>query len=444
MSSSPAGYIIIPQLSHGDYHLTIGFPGNQAPEASFSVKVDGSDRGYMLRKAGSGFALYTLQDFKKLEPQAVASAPGNRIVQVPATQPTTQEKPEENQANSALPEDSEPDSAAEGLSTASSGNPPAPSDTDAFSRMLNEITGGNAPATAQTTPPQTQAATSSEADTQEPEAPVTEEDTGALAGEVPAEIDSPSQAAAPEADSQAAALPEPPAAPPAPDEDTQAGELPVDTPASQEPASQNKGQDKDLQFIDFAALSPQASSPASGQAPPAAPPTEETPQQSAQTEPPVAEPQTDAEATGNEAAPDTNLAPVVPESPEPADSDLTPPVSESNAAPEEPVQSTGPVMANSDCQQTASEGDFQKVRRKMASRNDEEGMYRIAEKYLEGGTCYSTAQIRSLTYLFMTDEYKYKFLELAYPHISDAGHFSQLIKTLSTDYYRGRFQAMIK
>lgn len=80
----------------------------------------------------------------------------------------------------------------------------------------------------------------------------------------------------------------------------------------------------------------------------------------------------------------------------------------------------------------------------MASRSDEEGMYRIAQKYLDGGICYSTAQIQSLTYLFMTDEYKYKFLELAYPHISDASHFSQLIKTLGSDYYRGRFQAMIK
>ncbi|HEX5552709.1 MAG TPA: DUF4476 domain-containing protein, partial [Chitinophagaceae bacterium] len=103
-----------------------------------------------------------------------------------------------------------------------------------------------------------------------------------------------------------------------------------------------------------------------------------------------------------------------------------------------------PMMMNSDCRHMAGEDDFQKVRRKMASRSSEEAMFSAAQKYFNGGTCYTTVQIQSLTYLFMTDAYKYKFLELAYPHTADAKNFPSLVKTLGSDYYRGRFKAMVK
>jgi hypothetical protein len=400
MSSSPAGYIIIPQLSQGDYHLTIGFPGNQAPEASFAVQVDGSDKGYMLRKAGPGFALYALRDFKKLEPQAVASAPGNRIVQMPVSPEAAEPKPVESQAQ-ALPADQGQDSTGEtdAALAASPANPP-PSDTDAFSRMLNEITGGNTPPPAPQTPV---SSTSREADSQ----------ATALAQPPGADPTSPE-------DTEAAAQPaaEPPAV-----EQAAVEQSPADTPAAPVPATP----DKDLQFIDFSAFSPQ-SSPASDQAasPIADHPAQVNPPQETAASSAVA-PEAEADSSQEE-APDDTGASEVPES----------------TASSDPAGTSGLALANSDCQQQASESDFQKVRRKMASRNDEEGMYRIAEKFLNGGTCYTTSQIQSLTYLFMTDEYKYKFLELAYPHISDTGHFSQLGKTLSSDYYRGRFQAMIK
>ncbi|MGH2645077.1 MAG: DUF4476 domain-containing protein, partial [Chitinophagaceae bacterium] len=106
------------------------------------------------------------------------------------------------------------------------------------------------------------------------------------------------------------------------------------------------------------------------------------------------------------------------------------------------VTQTG--IINSDCQQLASEDFFQKVRRKMASRSNDEGMFHLAQKYFSGGTCFSTQQIQSLTYLFITDEYKFKFLEIAYLHTYDSSHFPSLIKTLGNDYYRGRFKAMVR
>jgi hypothetical protein len=101
-------------------------------------------------------------------------------------------------------------------------------------------------------------------------------------------------------------------------------------------------------------------------------------------------------------------------------------------------------IPNSDCSSVAGEDDFQKVRRKMASRSSEQSILNVAKKYFDGDLCYTTSQIQSLTYLFATDAYKFRFLELAYPHTADARSFSSLIGTLEDASYRDRFKAMVK
>jgi hypothetical protein len=97
---------------------------------------------------------------------------------------------------------------------------------------------------------------------------------------------------------------------------------------------------------------------------------------------------------------------------------------------------------NSDCKSFADNSDFLKLRKKMASVNGRDDMIREAKKVFKS-KCFSTEQIRNLSYLFLTDEGKYMFLDAAYPFASDSDQYATLVSQLSDDYYIKRFNAMI-
>jgi hypothetical protein len=97
---------------------------------------------------------------------------------------------------------------------------------------------------------------------------------------------------------------------------------------------------------------------------------------------------------------------------------------------------------NSDCKDFAQNSDFLKLRKKMASVNGRDDMIREAKKVFKS-KCFSTEQIRNLSYLFLTDEGKYMFLDAAYPFASDSDQYETLVSQLSDDYYIKRFNAMI-
>lgn len=79
----------------------------------------------------------------------------------------------------------------------------------------------------------------------------------------------------------------------------------------------------------------------------------------------------------------------------------------------------------------------------MASEDDKENMIKMAKKYFKS-KCFSTAQIKDLSYLFLTDEGKYMFFDIAYPHTSDSDQYSSLESQLKDPYYRSRFEAMVR
>jgi len=97
---------------------------------------------------------------------------------------------------------------------------------------------------------------------------------------------------------------------------------------------------------------------------------------------------------------------------------------------------------NSDCKDFATDGDFLKLRKKMAAENNIDGMIRMAKKVFRN-TCFSTEQIRNLSYLFLSDEEKYRFFDVAYPHTSDSEQYQSLESQLTDPYYIKRFNAMI-
>jgi len=98
---------------------------------------------------------------------------------------------------------------------------------------------------------------------------------------------------------------------------------------------------------------------------------------------------------------------------------------------------------NSDCKAFATNEDFLKLRKKMAAENDMDNMLRTARKYFRS-KCFSTEQIKDLSYLFLTNEGKYKFFDAAYPFTSDSDQYDILESQLTDEYYLTRFRAMIR
>lgn len=98
---------------------------------------------------------------------------------------------------------------------------------------------------------------------------------------------------------------------------------------------------------------------------------------------------------------------------------------------------------NSDCKDLANNNDFLRIRKRMASEKDNDAMVFAAKKIFKT-KCFSTEQIRNLSYLFLSDEGRYMFFDAAYPYTSDTEKFPTLISQLKDDYYINRFEAMIQ
>ncbi len=62
VSSSPAGYLILPKLTDGDYKLNVGFPKKEFPEENFQILIDKKNQGFLLKNFGEkGWGLFNMQ-----------------------------------------------------------------------------------------------------------------------------------------------------------------------------------------------------------------------------------------------------------------------------------------------------------------------------------------------------------------------------------------------
>jgi Domain of unknown function (DUF4476) len=102
-------------------------------------------------------------------------------------------------------------------------------------------------------------------------------------------------------------------------------------------------------------------------------------------------------------------------------------------------KSTLPFV-NSDCHNFATDYDVDKLRVKMLESAKDDDRILAARKVFKT-KCFSTRQIRALSEVFTTDASKFKFLEAAYPFVSD-DHFAELSSLLADPVYSGRFRAM--
>jgi hypothetical protein len=102
----------------------------------------------------------------------------------------------------------------------------------------------------------------------------------------------------------------------------------------------------------------------------------------------------------------------------------------------------GIIPAKPKCRGQASESDFFKLRKNMASEVSDELMVEQAMKSFKN-KCYTTDQVKYLSSLFLTSAGKYLFFDAAYMHVSDRENFPSLQSEIKDDYYSRRFKALI-
>lgn len=110
---------------------------------------------------------------------------------------------------------------------------------------------------------------------------------------------------------------------------------------------------------------------------------------------------------------------------------------------EETAKAAPLTMINSDCKTVATDEDFMKTRKKMTAQKSDDDMVNAAKKLFKQ-KCYSTAQVKNLSVLFLKDDSKYKFFDAVYPFVYDSREFKQLESQLTEEYYISRFRSMIR
>ena len=101
------------------------------------------------------------------------------------------------------------------------------------------------------------------------------------------------------------------------------------------------------------------------------------------------------------------------------------------------------LMINSDCIANASNEDFLKLRKKMASAKTDDIMLDIGKKVFKT-KCFSSDQVKNLGVLFLKESGRYAFFDMAYQFVWDTHNYSFLEDQLSEPYYKSRFKAMIR
>jgi hypothetical protein len=110
-----------------------------------------------------------------------------------------------------------------------------------------------------------------------------------------------------------------------------------------------------------------------------------------------------------------------------------------------PVVTENPVekgVVKNNCPAVAEESDFFKLRKNMAAAEGDDNMLTEAKNYFKT-KCFTTEQVKNLGLLFLNDEGKYKFFDLAYLYVTDMDKFSVLQNELKEVYFINRFKAML-
>lgn len=98
------------------------------------------------------------------------------------------------------------------------------------------------------------------------------------------------------------------------------------------------------------------------------------------------------------------------------------------------------VVINSDCRNFASDDDAARLKGKMQAISDDEARIAAAKKVFKL-KCFTTNQLKSLTEPFAKEAVKYRFLETAYPFVSD-DRFRELSGLFTDSLYIAKFKTL--
>jgi len=111
---------------------------------------------------------------------------------------------------------------------------------------------------------------------------------------------------------------------------------------------------------------------------------------------------------------------------------------------EEVKPATKPLNAvKQDCKKMLSDNDADKLKHKIYLEMDDSKVLALTEKALNG-KCVSTAQVKEMASLFLSDAARYNFFRTVYPYVYDYGNFGTLENFMIDRKYKGMFHDLLK
>ena len=105
-------------------------------------------------------------------------------------------------------------------------------------------------------------------------------------------------------------------------------------------------------------------------------------------------------------------------------------------------RSSVPVR-NSNCTEVAGDNDFVKLRKRMAAQNSDALMIQTARKAFSA-RCYTTLQIRNLSTLFLNDQTRFQFFQMAFAFVYDPANYNILEDQLLDENYKERLRSLLR
>lgn len=110
---------------------------------------------------------------------------------------------------------------------------------------------------------------------------------------------------------------------------------------------------------------------------------------------------------------------------------------------EEIKKSVSPAVSFIFCKDSASGEDFLKLRKRLAAEDSEDAMLQKARLAFRS-KCYTTMQVRNLSFLFLNEEKRYLFFEASYSCVADKVNFGSLENLLSDAVLIKRFRDLYR
>jgi hypothetical protein len=433
LNSSGSGYLILPKVSQGPFSFWVGFPDNATPVQHFVCTID-ADKGFLLKHfPDKGWALYDLQE---LTLTYAAKTDSTAPPPAPAP-PDTTGKGQPQSAVVTAPVDTPRVAAAQSPSNPVVDTPVPPKPTDAFGDALVAVTRDttlrDVKKIVRKTPPPVQPApipSGSPADIVLVSRQVTDTAVQLVYAD---------RQASGAIDTVQVLMPQaaPPAVTPAggsatPDTSVTRSEAPAQTISIDSPVAVKTAP------VDTPVVTPVDTTHAFN--PVSLTKAGKTKDTSNFVVPVFKQGQGADSSRGNLAAGFGNQPTTT--QPATAQTATTQPAT-TTATPAAGDSGKGIQLANSNCSRVAGDEDYQRLRKKMASESDVDRMIELARKAFKK-TCFTSDQIRSLSFLFLQEDGRYKFIEEAYPFASDSWNFTGLQSLFSSVYYVNRFKALVQ